>query len=481
MATVQRISCDVAIIGAGTAGLAARAAADSEGARTILIEAGPGGTTCARTGCMPSKLLLAAASARHDGERVALFGLRLEGRIAVDGRAVMDRVRRERDRFVAGVLDGVAAIPPDGRVAGRARFTGETALAVDDHTAIAARAVVIATGSRPTVPAALVGLGDLVLTNETVFDLPEPPRSLAVIGAGPLGIELAQAFRRLGTTVTVFESSGRVAGLADPAAADVAQALLARELRIEVGAEVLEAGRVPEGARLRWRDRSGASREAVFARVLAAAGRPPALDGLDLAQAGLALDPHGTPLFDRATMRCGASAVFVAGDCDHDRPVLHEAAAEGRIAGRNAARFPQVEPARRQAPLAVVYTDPEIAVVGARWSDEAAEGWAVGEADLARSGRARVMGRDAGLIRLYAARPDGALRGGVIVGPEAEHLGHLLAWCVQLGLTADEALALPFYHPSLEESLRTALRALCSALRTHPPLRAGSLEYGPGA
>ncbi|WP_375461359.1 dihydrolipoyl dehydrogenase [uncultured Enterovirga sp.] len=478
---MRQISCDVAIIGAGTAGLAARAAADGDGARTVLIDAGPGGTTCARVGCMPSKLVIAAAAAMKDTERLGLFGLRLEGRVAVDGPAVMDRVRRERDRFVGSVLENVADIPAEQRIAGRARFTGPTSLRIDDHTEIEARAIVIATGSKSAVPKVLSGLGEIVLTNETVFELPEPPPSLAVIGAGPLGIELAQAFARLGTRVTVFDKADRIAGLADPAAAGIVRDLLSVEIELRLGVEIEAEPAAEGGAKLRWRGAAGAAGatgEAVFARVLAAAGRPPNLSGLNLDRAGLALDPHGTPVFDRATMRCGASAVFLAGDAGHDRPVLHEAAAEGRIAGLNAARFPRVEPMPRQVPLSIVYTDPEIAVVGRPWSEE--EDFAVGDADLGQSGRARVMGRNAGVIRVYACRDGGRIEGGTIVGPEAEHLGHLLAWTVQCGMTVDAVLALPFYHPTLEESFRGAIRKLCGETRSRPPARPGDLEFGPG-
>lgn len=475
---MRPITCDVAVIGAGTAGLAAREAAVEAGARAVLIEQGLGGTTCARTGCMPSKLLIAAAAAAHAAGRLDLFGLRLEGRIAVDREGVMARLRRERDRFVGSVLESVAQIPDAERLHGTARFLGPTTLAVGEEARVTARAVVIATGSRSAMPDALKPLGDLVLTSETVFELPTLPGSLAVIGAGPLGIELAQAFARLGVRVAVLDEGEAVAGLADPAVGEAARRLLGREVELVLGA-TLEAKRVDDGAALSWSTKGGERGSATFERMLAAAGRPPNFVGLDLGKAGIALDRHGVPDFDRATMRCGESAIFIAGDADRDRPVLHEAAEEGRIAGRNAARCPEVERSDRQVPLAIAYTDPEIAAIGARWGEIAHEA-AVGEADLSQSGRARAIGRDAGLLRVYGRRRDGKLLGGAMIGPQVEHLAHLLAWCIQLGLTADEALALPFYHPTLEESLRAALRSLCAELRTRPTLRAGPPEYGPG-
>ena len=468
--------CDVVIIGAGTAGLSARAAAEAAGAKALLVDDGPGGTTCARFGCMPSKLLIAAGDAAFSPSRLPAFGLRLDGRVVVDGPAVMERVRRERDRFVGSVLENVAAIPEAETLRGRARFVGATRLAVGG-TEIEARSIVIATGSRPAIPDSLRDLGDAVLTNENVFEIPDLPGSLAVVGAGPLGIELAQAFARLGVRVVVFDEKDAVAGLDDPTVASRAADLLGAEISLKLGVKI-EAHLSDGAVEIAWSGRTSERELARFERVLVAAGRPADVDGLSLATTGLELGRHGIPVFDRHTLRCGDSSIFIAGDAAGDRPVLHEAAEEGRIAGRNAALFPRVEEAARQTPLSIVYTDPEVASVGRRWSEIAGSNPAVGEVDLARSGRARVMGRNAGLIRLYADR-SGVLLGGAMVGPEVEHLAHLVAWLVQRRMTTDDALALPFYHPTLEESLRAALRDLCSNLETRP--RPSGSEYGPGS
>ena len=475
---MRDLETEVAIIGAGTAGLAARSAARHAGATTVLFEAGPGGTTCARVGCMPSKLLIAAGQAAHATRRLSDFGLHLSEPVAIDGRAVMARVRRERDRFVAGPLGTMDRIPAAEKLAGQARFENGTTLIVGDHTRVRARAIVIATGSRPGVPAELGTLGDRVLTSDTVFEHETLPASLAVVGAGPLGIELAQAFARLGVRVAVFDRSGSIGGLADPAVTLAAKGLLGRELDLKFGVE-MAAARTGEGVRIDWRSDEGEG-SGLFERVLVAAGRTPNLDGLSLERAGLELNNKGIPVFDRATLRCGESAVFIAGDADADLPVLHEAASEGAIAGRNAAWYPRVEPAGRMAPLSIVYTDPEIAQVGGGWRAAEGEDVVTGETDLAGSGRARVMNRNAGLIRVYARRSDGRLLGGEMIGPDCEHLAHLLAWAVQRGMTPGEVLALPFYHPTIAESLRSAVRQLCTAVRSWPARREEDLEFGPG-
>lgn len=475
---MKDVACDVAIIGAGTAGLSARSAVRDAGASSLLIESGPGGTTCARTGCMPSKLLIAAAAAAHGIEAAGVFGVR-GGRPAIDGAAVMARLRRERDSFVDSVLDKVASFPDAETLRGHARFTGPSTLVVDDHTAVEAGAIVIATGSRSALPQALAGIADRVLTNETVFELETLPRSLAVIGAGPLGIELAQAFARLGVRTTVFDKGGTIGGSHDPEIAAVAHEILSREVTFRLGTR-FQARPGGDGVRLSWHSEDGRSGDETFERVLAAAGRPPNLDDLDLDKAGLDLDEHGVPVFDPETLRCGSSMIFIAGDANHDRPVLHEAANEGRIAGRNAAQPADIQPSARGVALAIVFTHPGMAAVGPSFGTLEAQQVLVGHCDLRQSGRARVEARNAGLIRVYADRTDNRLLGGEMVGPDAEHLAHLLAWAVQLGLTAEEVLALPFYHPTLEESLRTAMRDLCGQAPT-TKLMAESLEFGPGA
>ncbi|MCA3370219.1 MAG: FAD-dependent oxidoreductase, partial [Roseomonas sp.] len=179
---------DVAIIGAGTAGLNARREVEKQGGRPLMIEGGAYGTTCARVGCMPSKLLIAAAEAAHAIKGAAQFGLPATAHI--DGAAVMARVQRERDRFVGFVVAGTEAIPPDQRLLGRARFTGPTTLEVDDHTRVEARAVVVATGSTPFLPPPFDTVAEHVLTSDTVFELPDLPESLAVIGTGVIALEL---------------------------------------------------------------------------------------------------------------------------------------------------------------------------------------------------------------------------------------------------------------------------------------------------
>ncbi len=455
---MDSLKVDVAVIGAGTAGLAAYRAAVAAGKRAVVIEGGPYGTTCARVGCMPSKLLIAAAEAAHAPARWSEFGLRLEGEVRVDGRAVMARIKRERDRFVGFVLEGVDAIPAADRLRGHARFVDDRTLDVGGHTRVAFGRAVIATGSAPSVPPLLRGLGDRLIVNDHVFDWDDLPRSVAIFGPGVIGLELGQALHRLGVRVLLFGRDGHVGPFTDPDVRTYAVRTFRQELALDPDADIRAVERDGDAVRLRYVDPDGAERTAVVDYVIAATGRAPNVRNLGLERTSLALDARGVPVFDRLTMQCGDRPVFIAGDANDDLPLLHEAADEGRIAGENVARHPDVRPGLRRAPLAVVFSDPQLAVIGTRYADLAPGTFATGAVSFENQGRSRVMLRNRGLLHLYADIATGRIAGAEMIGPEAEHLGHLLAWAIQSGMTVDRALEMPFYHPVVEEGLRTALR-----------------------
>ncbi len=455
---MKNLSVDVAVIGAGTAGLAAYRAATAGGRRAVLIEGGPHGTTCARVGCMPSKLLIAAAEAAHGVTRWPEFGLRLQGSLEVDGKAVMARVKRERDRFVGFVLDGVAAIPARDHLLGTAHFVDDRTLEVATHTRVTFDRAVIASGSSPAVPSLLRAAGDRLIVNDDVFAWDDLPESVAVFGPGVIGLELGQALHRLGVRVVLFGRHGHVGPFSDPAIQAYARRTFERELDLESNADVRSIERDGERVHVRYRGGDGSDRIATVDYVLAATGRTPNVASLGLENTSLALDARGVPLFDRNTMQCGSAPIFIAGDAGDDLPLLHEAADEGRIAGENAARFPDVRHSPRRTPFAVVFSDPQLAVAGARYADLAPGTFVTGEASFEDQGRSRVMLRNAGRLHVYIDIARGRLLGAEMIGPDAEHLGHLLAWSIQAELTVERALAMPFYHPVVEEGLRTALR-----------------------
>lgn len=458
MATVH---CDVAFVGAGTAGLAAERSARGEGASTLLIDEAFAGTTCTTVGCMPSKLLIAAGQAAHSARRARLFGVSADP--TIDGRAVMSRLRAVRGEFVGSVKAQFEALPEGVMRKARARFSARTTLALDDGGTVEAKAIVIATGARPSIPEFLEKVSFAVLTNETLFELDDLPASVAVIGAGPLGLELAQALARLGVQIAVFDEGGNLAGLDQGAPADSLRSALEDEFEIHLGVK-LAAEADGKQVRLAWTGKSRGQR--TFAYVLAAAGRPPRLTGLSLEAAGLPLDEHGTPKVDPTTLQCGDGAIFFAGDAEQGTPVLHEAQAEGAIAGRNAARFPKVEHGLRTTPLAILFTEPGMARLGEVYPDLST---VCGTASFADQGRAKAFAVNRGRVEIVASAKEGRLLSATIVAPAAEHLAHLLAWAIEQGLSAEEVLAMPFYHPTFEEGLRPALREICETVGTKLP------------
>jgi dihydrolipoamide dehydrogenase len=473
---------DVAVVGAGTAGMTAYRSALAHTPRVLLIESGVYGTTCARVGCMPSKLLIAAADAAHGIAGAGRFGVH-GGPVRIDGPAVMARVRAERDRFVGFVVDAVEQWPQAHRLQGHARF-------VDDHTLqvgaqrLRADRIVLATGSAPVVPTAWrQALGERVIVNDDVFNWQDLPRSVAVVGTGVIGLELAQALHRLGVRVRLYGRGDRVGPLTDPALQVVAQRVFAHELPLTLHAAHLAPRREADEVVMRVTGPTGEVHEERFDWLLAAVGRHPHVDALGLEHTTLPRDAAGIPLHDPRTGQVASTHVFIAGDAAEDRPLLHEAADDGRIAGDNAGRFPDVRMRPRRAPLAVVFTDPQMAIAGASHAEltRAGKAFATGRVSFEDQGRSRVMGRNQGALHVYAEAGSGRFLGAEMLGPAAEHIGHLLAWSVQRGDTVQQMLDSPFYHPVVEEGLRTALRQLQRELRMGPVPVERCLDCGPGA
>ncbi|HTH44284.1 MAG TPA: dihydrolipoyl dehydrogenase [Oxalicibacterium sp.] len=463
---MRTLSFDVAVIGAGSAGLTAYRAASAHGKRVLLIESGAYGTTCARVGCMPSKLLIAAADAAHAIATAPNFGV-FAGAPNIDGRAVMERVRAERDRFVGFVVDGVGRIVPAHRLNGHAKFLAPDRLQVGDDTQVTAQRIVIASGSRPTIPDNLRALGDRLIVNDDVFNWDNLPDSVAVVGTGVIGLELGQALARLGVRVAIFGRSGSLAQLHDADVLRVAHDCLRAELDLRLHTTIVSAQRSNEQLTLRTREADGRERSETYQFVLAATGRTPNVAGLGLEHSGLRLNQRGVPIHDPHTMQCGDSAIFIAGDVGEDRPVLHEAVDEGRIAGDNAARYPLVVDGVRRAAISVAFTDPQIAVIGQSSRTLTEQRYASGEVAFADQGRSRVMLQNCGLLKVYGEHGTHRFLGAEMIGPRAEHLAHLLAWACQNRMTVEQMLEMPFYHPVVEEGLRTALRDLKEKLVQH--------------
>ena len=449
---------DVAVIGAGSAGLPAYRAARMHTENVVLIEGGVYGTTCARVGCMPSKLLIAAAEAAHSIETASKFGV-YSSKPTINGHDVMKRVRSERDRFVGFVLESVENIDQNHHFRGHAQFIDNHTIQVEDKI-IEAKSVVISTGSSPKLMSMFNGLGDRLVVNDDIFDWDTLPESVAVFGPGVIGLELGQALHRLGVRIRIFGLSGSLKPLSDMGIKSYAENLFKDEFPLDTKANILGLELENEQVKISFVDpKNGEEKEELFDFLLAATGRSPNVNDLGLENTKLELDSLGVPLYNSSTMQCGNSSIFIAGDVNNDLPILHEAADEGKIAGDNAARFPDIKSGLRRSPVTVVFCDPQIAIVGESWSElEGNENVVTGKVSFEGQGRSRIILKNKGLMHVYADQNSGLFLGSEFIGPHAEHLAHLMSWAHQQNMTIQQMLEMPFYHPVIEEGLRTALR-----------------------
>ena len=447
---------EVAIIGSGTAGLNAMGRVRRAKKSFVLINGGEPGTTCARVGCMPSKALIQVAEDFHRRTLYPRMGIEGGDGLSVDLPEVMEYVRELRDTFVDRVLsNSTDHLSEEEFIEQYARFVEPNLLELEDGSRIRAERIVIATGSTPIVPEAWKAFGDRIVTSDELFELEELPASMAVVGLGVIGLELGQAIARLGVEVTGFDLAERLGGATDPKVVEAAREVIGKEFPLHLGHPV-EVSEEPDG---RLRVTAGEA-SVVVEKVLASMGRRPNLDRLGLEKLGVELDENGIPPYDPNTMQIGELPLFLAGDVDADRPILHEAGDEGKIAGYNAAHWPEIRAFRRKVPLAITFCDPNIVRVGRCFSELDPETTAIGEMKVAPVGRALIMGRNRGTIRVYADKASGQFLGAEMCAPRAEHLGHLLAWCIRKGATVGELIQMPFYHPVMEEALQAALNVL---------------------
>ena len=448
---------DVAIIGAGTAGLNAFREVKQVTSNVVLINDGPYGTTCARVGCMPSKVLIEVAKTFSRREHFNDFGIKGSENLILDRKQVMQYMREQRDWFVARVMDGVNQIG-DKNIKGRARFLEPQVLEVNGER-IQADKIIIATGSRPIVPDEWKKFGDKVITTDDFFELDDLPDSIAVIGLGAIGCELGQALARLGVKVVGVEMLSNVAGLSDPKVNKVAIEELAKSF--DVWLET--AAQLSETAEGKIKVETDDGRSIIVDKVLASLGRRPNIDNMGLEVFNLGLSNGFKNGVNPNTMQIGNLPLFVAGDVGSLKPILHEVADEGTIAGYNAVQN-EVQAFERRVPLRIAFTDPQVVIVGASFAELAEQEFITGERSFVVQGRTKVMARNHGLLRVYAHSESGRLLGSEMMIPDGEYIGHFLAMAIENEMTVREVMATPFYHPTVLEGLDNALNAIAAQL-----------------
>lgn len=460
----ETLTPDVCVVGGGSAGLVVAAGAAQLGLKVVLIERALMGGDCLNYGCVPSKALIAAAKAAQAQRSGAAFGI-TPVEPAVDFGRVMDHVG-----------EVIAAIAPNDSVERfeklgvrvlkeEARFVGRTELLAGPHR-IRSRRIVLATGSRPTAPP-IPGLADVpYFTNETIFTNRILPDHLIVIGGGPIGLELAQAFRRLGAKVTVLEALGFLAKDDPELSAVVVARLKAEGVALRAPVKITRVERAPIGMTVTLED----GERLAGSHLLVAAGRAPVIEGLDLETAGVAHTAHGITV--DASLRTSNRNVWAIGDCNGLYPFTHMAGYEGSLFIRGALFR---APARLDAAIVpwATYTDPELAQVG--MSERAAREkhgaaikvlrWKMAENDRAQTER-----ETTGLLKAITGRR-GRILGATIVAPQAGEL--IQPWCLaiaqRLGISALASFVPPY--PTLGEASKRAAGSYFTAALFGPRTR----------
>lgn len=443
---------DLVVVGAGTAGLVSALGAAGLGARVALVERALLGGDCLNHGCVPSKGVIRASRAVFDVREAAAYGVELAAPPRVDFGAAMARMRRLR----AGIAhnDSAARATSLGVdvFLGGGRFVGPDALEVAGATLRFKRAV-IASGARASAPP-IPGLAEAgYRTNETIFTLTELPRRLAVVGAGPIGCELAQAFRRFGSEVTVVAADPRVLPREDPDASAVLQRQLEREgVRLVLGGKLSRVERRGD-ERLLVVEKDGATVPVACDELLVAIGRAPNVEGLGLEAAGVAVDRSGVVVDDR--LRTANPRIYAAGDVCSAYKFTHAADAMARVVLRNAFFFGRGKASGLVIPWAT-YTDPEVAHVGMSAAEAKVAGAAVASYSVPfqEVDRAVLDGEPEGFARIHVDARSGRLLGATAV---ARHAGEMIGeptLAISQGLTAADLSATIHPYPTQAEVWR---------------------------
>lgn len=451
---------DLLVIGGGAGGIAAAQTAARRGASVVLVQDGPVGGDCTFTGCVPSKALLAAAAS----------GSSFDDAISQVRRAVEVIAGNEDDAAMAG--QGITVLH------GRATFRTPRVIEVDGVT-LRARRTIVATGAGPIVPA-IDGIEAIdPLTNETLFDLTRQPRSLAILGGGSVGVEMAQAFARLGTQVTVIEAEDRVLPREEPeASVIIARALEADGVHLRVGARLEKVEQIGTSARLHLSARVPVEAE----RVLVAIGRLPASRGFGLEEIGVVLDERGFVQTDD-TMATSVRGIWAIGDVTGRLQFTHAAARMGFIAAGNAlSRLARVRPQRFDTASVpwVTFTDPEVGHVGMTETEAAEHGGRVAVVPFDAFDRAIASARTDGYFKLIAGPRrvlgnvgGGRLLGATAVGPCGGELVHEVALGIRTGMFAGRLAQTVHAYPSWSMAVQMAAAQLFFEVdgRAHRPAR----------
>jgi pyruvate/2-oxoglutarate dehydrogenase complex dihydrolipoamide dehydrogenase (E3) component len=466
---------DLAVIGAGSGGLVAAVGATKLGLSVVLINGGAIGGDCLNHGCVPSKALLQVARTIRSARRAARFGVSIDG-LEVDYEQVKARVK--------AVQDGIRLHEdaPWFRQMGM-DVIEEYAEFADPHTLVAggrqitARLILIAAGSRAAIPP-IPGLAEAgFVTNEQIFTLDHLPRHLAIIGGGPIGIEMAWAHRQLGSAVTVLEGGPEILGKDDPDMAVVVRRSMEEDgISIQRNAKVVRIERAEGNERKIIFERDNVQHTLVADQLLVAAGRAPNVEKLGLEKAGVIHDKRGIKV--DASQRTNVGHIYAVGDVTGGLMFTHSASMQAGTFIRKAI-FHLPASSRFDAFPWVTYTDPELASVGLNETEANKRGiaYSLATAEFGENDRARAEGEMEGKVkvliepsRLFGLK-GGRILGAQIVGPHAGELIHEFVIMMQNDLPASKITGAVHAYPTLAEANKRAVSTMLGARLFQPATR----------
>ena len=414
---------DIIIIGAGTAGIAAYKEAIKYTQNILIFNHGPWDTTCARVGCMPSKVLISTANRMHDIKTANQLALNVQS--TIDTSEVMTYVRTLRDRFTGATQRDVDQWQQEHKISGQVSFKNTNTI-VAHNKEYQAKAFIIAVGSTPSYEQSWKDeLGSRLITSDQVFELDMLPKSIAVIGSGVIAIELAQAMHRLGVATTIFTRSRKVGSLTSPNLQELVQKTLSQELNIKFEILPRSVKKTENGVQILYQEYSE-QKQLNVDYLLVATGRKSLLTTLNLGSISKEFADIKNLKVDPNTKQLSNLPIFITGDALTSTPLQHEAVNEGRGAVHNCLDYPQVKTIKNLIPLSIVFSSPEMATAGQSYKQLKSKNieFITGFISYEKQGRAIVLAKNKGAIEVYIDKTTRKLLGAELFVDSAEHMAH---------------------------------------------------------
>lgn len=455
------LSCDTIIIGAGSAGIEAYKAASESGANCILIESGPLGTSAKRTGDTPLSALSFAGRINRARWELEKYGIKTAMDYGIDTENVLNSVRAVRGKETSEILSFIYRIPEENRLIGKASFIDEHSVLVSDNTKVLFKTAVIAPGTMPLIPFELnqyIKTGGVYTVSE-IFELDHLPNSMAVFGSSGEGLLIGQALAYLGVKVVVF-GDHNLWELTDEAVIDVAIDMFKERFDLVLDSCTTAFECNDFGYCIYYMDNSQYENFLNVDTVFSAGARFARIEGLNLRELGINLSRQGEILVDAQTMQTSIPHIFAAGDATNLHMTTSQARRSGELAGKNAATYPTSNPRKQDVHLNILFTDPEVAMVGLSYEQvkqRAKQGQPFVSSEVRTTeGRFRTTHHEGGILRLYCDEETHMILGAEMCMYRASHLAQYLSLVISQKMTVEDICELSFFNLSYEEVIQRA-------------------------